>query len=259
MTVLSSYHSFRSVLISLCAIDIIVKNFTDMENLTNSPEHQNASGVINQYKDIIRDQDYKLQNLQMAAKKYEEEIENLKKQMTEMQQTNAQLFDQNILLKAQLAAATNSHQSLNNNSHSSTSGHHTTNNHLNNNNNLVSTATETEFYKAENRRLEQEVNDLNGKLNEALEMTEQSLHLTEIGKIRKDQEDLLCLLSEQVCNLYFVAICKYIQNVLFILIYWNFFGCRRIKLRNIDNSSLDWDKRLRTMKTAMMKRTINDA
>lgn len=170
-----------------------------MENLTNSPEHQNASGVINQYKDIIRDQDYKLQNLQLSAKKYEEEIENLKKQLTEMQQTNAQLFDQNILLKAQLAAATNSHQSLNNNSHSS-SGGHTTHNH-NNNNNLVSTATETEFYKSENRRLEQEVNDLNTKLNEALEMTEQSLSLTEIGKIRKDQEDLLCLLSEQVCYL----------------------------------------------------------
>lgn len=173
-----------------------------MENLTNSPEHQNASGVINQYKDIIRDQDYKLQNLQMAAKKYEDEIENMKKQMTEMQQTNAQLFDQNILLKAQLAATTNSHQKVNNNSHSSTSAtSHTANNQINNNNNLVSTATETEFYKSENRRLEQEVIDLNSKLNEALEMTEQSLHLTEIGKIRKDQEDLLCLLSEQVCKL----------------------------------------------------------
>lgn len=177
-----------------------MKNFTDMENLTNSPEHQNASGVISQYKDIIRDQDYKLQNLQLAAKKYEEEIENLKKQLTEMQQTNAQLFDQNILLKAQLGAATNSHQSINNNHHNGGTSSNTTNNH-NNNNTLVSSATETEFYKSENRRLEQEVADLNTKLNEALEMTEQSLNLTEIGKIRKDQEDLLCLLSEQVCSL----------------------------------------------------------
>lgn len=175
-----------------------MKNFTDMENLTNSPEHQNASGVISQYKDIIRDQDYKLQNLQLAAKKYEAEIENLKKHLTEMQQTNAQLFDQNILLKAQLAAATNSHQSATNNSHSNSNNTSATNNH-NNNNNLVRSATETEFYKSENRRLEQEVSDLNTKLNEALEMTEQSLGLTEIGKIRRDQEDLLCLLSEQVC------------------------------------------------------------
>lgn len=155
-----------------------------MENLTNSPEHQNASGVISQYKDIIRDQDYKLQNLQIAAKQYDKEIENLKKQMNEMQQTNAQLFDQNILLKAQLAAATTSH---------------TQSNHLANlNNNLVSSATETEFYKSENRRLEQEVNSLNTKLNDALEMTEQSLSLTEIGKLRKDQEDLLELLTDQV-------------------------------------------------------------
>lgn len=188
-----------------------MKNFTDMENMTNSPEHQNASGVISQYKDIIRDQDYKLQNLQLSAKRYEGEIENLKKQLTEMQQTNAQLFDQNILLKAQLAAATNSHQSLNNHSHSS-SNNTATNNH-NNNNNLVSTATETEFYKSENRRLEQEVNDLNTKLNEALEMTEQSLSLTEIGKIRNDQEDLLCLLSEQVCSLCQESMLSYLQNL----------------------------------------------
>lgn len=157
-----------------------------MENLTNSPEHQNASGVISQYKDIIRDQDYKLQNLQIAAKKYDEEIENMKKEMNEMQQTNAQLFDQNILLKAQLAAATTSHTQ--------------SSQFANINNNLVSSATETEFYKSENRRLEQEVISLNTKLNDALEMTEQSLGLTEIGKLRKDQEDLLELLTDQVCE-----------------------------------------------------------
>lgn len=173
------------ILFEFSSSGIIIKNFTEIENVTNSPEHQNASGVINQYKDIIRDQDYKLQNLQIGAKKYEEEIENLKKQMTEMQQTNAQLFDQNILLKAQLAAAT---------SHSVTQNGQ----HANNNNNLVSSATETEFYKSENRRLEQEVNSLNDKLNDALEMTEQSLGLTEIGKLRKDQEDLLELLTDQV-------------------------------------------------------------
>lgn len=173
------------ILFEFSSSGIIIKNFTEIENVTNSPEHQNASGVINQYKDIIRDQDYKLQNLQIGAKKYEEEIENLKKQMTEMQQTNAQLFDQNILLKAQLAAAT---------SHGVTQNGQ----HANNNNNLVSSATETEFYKSENRRLEQEVNSLNDKLNDALEMTEQSLGLTEIGKLRKDQEDLLELLTDQV-------------------------------------------------------------
>lgn len=165
---------------------IILKNFTEIENVSNSPEHQNASGVINQYKDIIRGQDYKLQNLQIAAKKSEEEIENLKRQLHEMQQTNAQLFDSNILLKAQLAAATSSHNGVAQNSHNQ-----------NDNNNLVSSATETEL-KIQNRRLEEEVNNLNAKLNDALEMTEQSLGLTEIGKMRKDQEDLLELLTDQV-------------------------------------------------------------
>lgn len=168
-----------------------MKNFTDFENVNNSPEHQNASGVISQYKDIIRDQDYKLQNLQIAAKKSEEEIENLKKQIAEMQQTNSQLFDQNILLKAQLAAATNGH---------STATTTTTQNgqSTNNNNNLVSSATEAEFYRSENRRLNDEVVSLNAKLNDALELTEKSLGLTEIGKMRKDQEDLLELLTDQV-------------------------------------------------------------
>lgn len=50
----------------------------------------------------------------------------------------------------------------------------------------------------ENRRLVQEVDLLNTKLNEALEMTEQSLNLTEIGRMRKDQDDLLELLTDQV-------------------------------------------------------------
>lgn len=128
-----------------------------------------------------------MQNLQITAKKSLEEIENLKKQLSEMQQTNAQLFDQNILLKAQLAAATsNSHNGV------------TPKSHNQNNNNLVSSTTETEFYRSENRRLEEEIENLNSKLNDALEMTEQSLGLTEIGKLRKDQEDLLELLTDQV-------------------------------------------------------------
>lgn len=181
------YEFMTTFLFFFLSTGIIVKNFNDMENVTNSPEHQNASGVINQYKDIIREQDYKLQNFQLAAKKSEDEIENLKKQLTEVQQTNAQLFDQNILLKAQLAAATNSHTTATQHNQSS-----------NNNNNHVNSSNDVEMYKTQNRQLEEEVNSLNAKLNEALEMTEQSLGLTEIGKLRKDQEDLLELLTDQV-------------------------------------------------------------
>lgn len=121
----------------------------------------------------------------MALNKSQQEIENLKKQFDDVQQTNAQLFDQNILLKAQLAATTSNHVKSDTNSNS-------------NGSNPVSTSTEISFYQSENSRLVEEVKSLNIKLNEALEMTEQSLNLTEVGRMRKDQEDLLELLTDQV-------------------------------------------------------------
>lgn len=171
---------------------IIIKNFTSVDNANNSPDlsiNQNATGVISQYKDIIRDQDYKLQNLKIALKKSEQEIESMKKQLNEVQQTNAQLFDQNILLKAQLAATT---------SNVTANNAKTDANSNSNGNNPVSTSTEISFYRLENDRLVNEVKELNTKLNEALEMTEQSLNLSEVGRLRKDQEDLLELLTDQV-------------------------------------------------------------
>lgn len=163
-----------------------------LDNANNSPDlsiNQNATGVISQYKDIIRDQDYKLQNLKIALNKSEQEIESMKKQLNGVQQTNAQLFDQNILLKAQLAAAT-----------SNVTANHVKSeaNSNSNGNNPVSTSTEISFYQSENSRLVDEVKDLNIKLNEALEMLEESLNLSEVGRLRKDQEDLLLLLTDQV-------------------------------------------------------------
>lgn len=166
-----------------------MRNFIPENNEPNSPDilnNQNASGVISQYKEIIRDQDFKLQNLQNTVDKSNEEVENLKKQLTELQQTNTQLFDQNILLKAQLAAATNGPSSSNAQQTNGNSQH------------SVSSNTEMQFYRAENSRLNQEIDNLNSKLNDALDMTEKSLGLTEIGRLRKDQENLLELLTDQV-------------------------------------------------------------
>lgn len=173
---------------------VIIKNFTTIDNPSNSPEtsllgNQNAAGVINQYKDIIRDQDHKIQNLQITVKMTHEELERLKKQLADVIQSNSQLYDQNILLKAQLAAATNGNVTIQNGQ-----------------SNGNGTASEREFYKFENNRLNEEVKSLNEKLNEALEMTEQSLNLTEIGKMRKDQEDLLELLTDQVNEQFYFRI-----------------------------------------------------
>lgn len=76
-------------------------------NLTELTLSSEASGLVGQYKDIIREQDYKLQTMRNSLKQTQDDVEAMKRQMAEAQQTNAQLFDQNILLKAQLAAATN--------------------------------------------------------------------------------------------------------------------------------------------------------
>lgn len=121
---------------------IILKNFTTLDNANESPDlsvNQNATGVISQYKDIIRDQDYKLQNMKTALSKSEQDIESMRKQFIDLQQTNTQLYDQNILLKAQLAAATSHTKSETN--HNASNG------------NPVSASTEISFYQAENGRL----------------------------------------------------------------------------------------------------------
>lgn len=152
-----------------------------LNELTLSHE---ASGLVGQYKDIIREQDYKLQTLQDSIKMSRDEVEALKLQLAEAQQTNSQLFDQNVLLKAQLSATTG--------------GHHQNNNTDKVRKDSISQNTQISFYESENCRLVKEVELLNKKLNEALEMTEQSLHLSEMGRLRKDQEDLMELLTDQV-------------------------------------------------------------
>lgn len=162
-------------------------------NLTELTLSHEASGLVGQYKDIIREQDYKLQTLQDTMKQAHTDIENLKRQLAEAQQTNTQLFDQNILLKAQLSAATGSgHQ------HSQTVQNYLPNSIKSDSCLSDEDRKQMTNLKEDNKRLMDEVMLLNSKLNEALEMTEQSLNLTEIGRMRKDQEDLLELLTDQV-------------------------------------------------------------
>ena len=132
--------------------------------------------------------------MQKSSLQVQEDVEKLKRQLAENQQTNAQLFDQNILLKAQLSAATNSTKpSATNNVENSTQSK----------NIEINESTKISFYQSENSRLLKEVDLLNDKLNEALEMTEQSLKLTELGQMRKDQENLMELLTDQVILLLF--------------------------------------------------------
>ncbi|KAG4065997.1 hypothetical protein HA402_001244 [Bradysia odoriphaga] len=166
---------------------VIVKTVSSIGKEPNLAElSHEASGLVGQYKDIIREQDYKLQTLQDSIKISRDEVEALKIQLAEAQQTNSQLYDQNVLLKAQLSATAGGGGD----------------NHQNNNTeklrkDSISQNTQISFYESENSRLVKEVDLLNSKLNEALEMTEQSLHLSEMGRLRKDQEDLMELLTDQ--------------------------------------------------------------
>ncbi|XP_037042026.1 general vesicular transport factor p115 [Bradysia coprophila] len=163
---------------------VIVKTVSGIGKEPNLTElSHEASGLVGQYKDIIREQDYKLQTLQDSIKISRDEVEALKIQLAEAQQTNSQLYDQNVLLKAQLSATTG--------------GHHQNNNTEKLRKDSISQNTQISFYESENSRLVKEVDLLNSKLNEALEMTEQSLHLSEMGRLRKDQEDLMELLTDQ--------------------------------------------------------------
>lgn len=137
---------------------------TSMAELTLSNE---ASDLVMQYKGIIREQDVKMQSVQEQLNRLQVETDNLKAQLSEVQSHNANLTDQNILLKAQLAAASDNSSS---------------------NGPVISNETEMHFYKVENSRLQAELEDLRAKMRDEPE---------EVGKLRKDQGDLLMLLMDQ--------------------------------------------------------------
>lgn len=60
--------------------------------------------ILHQYKDIIRSQDEKLQQLQQSIRQYEENQKVLQEEIAVLKQKNSKLVDQNILYKAQLSA-----------------------------------------------------------------------------------------------------------------------------------------------------------
>lgn len=64
-------------------------------------------------------------------------------------------------------------------------------------NDSIGQNTQISFYEGENSRLVKEMESLNQKLNEALGIV-QTLHESEMGRLRKNQDDLMVLLVEQV-------------------------------------------------------------
>ncbi|XP_044758841.1 general vesicular transport factor p115 [Coccinella septempunctata] len=158
------FKSFEGVIINALGVQRDLQNGISELSLS---EHENA--LLLQYKELIRDQDRKLHDLQKAFNSAQREKEMLKNELEELRQTNSQLNDQNTLLKVQLA--TNS--TANNVDH-----------------NCIEPQEPLTIKK------EIVVNEELQKLKD--ELKEKS---DELEHLRKDQEDLLELLTDQDCKL----------------------------------------------------------
>lgn len=114
-----------------------------------------------------------MQLLQSTLKNYEADLTSLRQQISEFQVMNSQLQDQNILLKAQLGAANSlkRHQ-LNQSTDAS-----------------VDPSLKAPTTNAHN---------LIPKISN-IDITGQNQSQEELTRLRKDQDDLLELLAEQVC------------------------------------------------------------
>ncbi|XP_065072706.1 general vesicular transport factor p115 [Ochlerotatus camptorhynchus] len=174
------------------------------ENITELTLSQEASGLVGQYKDIIRDQDSRLQKLQEQMKNVETENMQLKAQLEQAQNTNAQLSDQNILLKAQLQAASDLQKSL------QQSPFHLLPTQGENLNHQVEVLegqlaalsvqqqeqqSRVSYFDTENRRLLSDMEKLRQRVTEAEKSAEEGK--SDLEKLQKDQEDLMELLTDQ--------------------------------------------------------------
>ncbi|XP_055683150.1 general vesicular transport factor p115 [Lutzomyia longipalpis] len=186
-------HEFCKLFKALEAV--IVKTITSIgnegSNITELTLSQEASGIVSQYKDIIREQDTKIAELHAMVKRNVNEMEDIRRQLGEAQASNSQLSDANILLKAQLAAATETSQVNHIGNHVAAlniTGNGIPNHHGHD-------GQQIQAYQMENARLQQEVERLSMALREfQVKFTEKSL---EMEKLRKDEEDLLELLTDQ--------------------------------------------------------------
>ncbi|XP_063706465.1 general vesicular transport factor p115 [Culicoides brevitarsis] len=95
---------------------IIIKTVHGMgsgaTSITELTLSQEATGIVSQYKDVIRDQDLKIQRLTQDFEHLTKEHEELTKKFEDISTLNAQLSDQNTLLKAQLTATNNGNSTL---------------------------------------------------------------------------------------------------------------------------------------------------
>lgn len=177
---------------------------TGGESITELTLSQEASGLVGQYKDIIRDQDNRLQQLHEQLRNTETESTQLRAQLQQAQLTNSQLSDQNILLKAQLQAASDLQKSQQQSPFHllPTQGENATQQVEALEGQLSALALQQQeqqskasYFEAENRRLLAEIDALKQRVVESERISNESR--SDLEKLRKDQEDLLELLTDQ--------------------------------------------------------------
>lgn len=146
-------------------------NGNDLTELTLSSE---ATVLVAQYKGIIRGLDTEICSLKDTVRHLEARNEDLEKSLLQVQATNTQLSDQNVLLRAQLAAgagpnASSSFEAV--------------------------PASNSDAIHLENQTLRKELESLKEKLTEEIQRSSKASE--ELTKLHKDQEDLLELLTDQ--------------------------------------------------------------
>ncbi|CAH2012278.1 unnamed protein product [Acanthoscelides obtectus] len=100
------FKNLEGVIIQALGVQRDLSNGLSELSLT---EHENA--LLLQYKELIRDQDKKLQDMQRNINSLQRRNQELEAKLQELQETNTQLTDQNTLLKAQLSASGTTAQS----------------------------------------------------------------------------------------------------------------------------------------------------
>ncbi|KAG5674407.1 hypothetical protein PVAND_004381 [Polypedilum vanderplanki] len=188
----------------------IVTNFTNGNETVNELTlSQEASSLVSQYKNIIREQDHKIQALNEQVKQLTLQNESITMKLNETQASMSQISDQNILLKAQLTASSGngvSVQPVNGFSdQNAVKTQELEQQIMLLTNEKAHQDTKINFYEAENARLLNEIEQFKTiKTDEHVveQLKNEKLELTaRIEKMNKDQDDLLELLADQDAKL----------------------------------------------------------
>ncbi|CRK94131.1 CLUMA_CG007651, isoform A [Clunio marinus] len=186
----------------------VITNFSNgNESINELTLSQEASSLVAQYKNIIREQDGKLQSLNEKLREFEQKNEILTSKLSETMTSMSHINDQNILLKAQLSAAGAVGGGAVNTQITPSDENRFQVDQLQNQIQMLMNEnshqkTKINFYESENSRLLNEIEEMKAVDNNVnIIKSENSELSSKIQSMTKDQEDLLELLADQELKL----------------------------------------------------------